>query len=110
MFDEPTLTRHDHVEKQGQRKLPRTRLQDRTSDSDTADKTAHRAVGSAGDAAHQGEPEGALKPVQNVPIGATVAPGDIIYSGTPENVGPVVKEDAMEGHLDGLPNISVKVV
>jgi fumarylpyruvate hydrolase len=37
-------------------------------------------------------------------------PGDIIYSGTPENVGPVVKGDLMEGHIDGLPNISVKVV
>ena len=39
-----------------------------------------------------------------------LAPGDIIYSGTPENVGPVVKGDVMEGHIDGLPNISVKVV
>lgn len=37
-------------------------------------------------------------------------PGDIIYSGTPENVGPVVVGDLMEGHIDGLPNISLKVV
>jgi fumarylpyruvate hydrolase len=37
-------------------------------------------------------------------------PGDIIYSGTPANVGPVVPGDVMEGHIDGLPNISVKVV
>jgi len=37
-------------------------------------------------------------------------PGDIIFSGTPENVGPVVKGDLMEGHIDGLPNLSVKVV
>lgn len=37
-------------------------------------------------------------------------PGDIIYSGTPENVGPVVRGDVMEGHIDGLPNIRVKVV
>jgi fumarylpyruvate hydrolase len=37
-------------------------------------------------------------------------PGDLIYSGTPENVGPVVKGDVMEGHIDGLPNIGVKVV
>ena len=37
-------------------------------------------------------------------------PGDIIYSGTPENVGPVVAGDTMEGHIDGLPNISLKVV
>lgn len=37
-------------------------------------------------------------------------PGDIIFSGTPENVGPVVKGDVMEGHIDGLPNITVRVV
>jgi hypothetical protein len=29
---------------------------------------------------------------------------------TPENVGPVVRGDVMEGHIDGLPNLSVKVV
>ena len=37
-------------------------------------------------------------------------PGDIIYSGTPENVGPVVRGDIMEGHVDGLYDIRVKVV
>ena len=38
------------------------------------------------------------------------APGDIIYSGTPENVGPVVRGDVIECHIDGLPNLSVKIV
>lgn len=37
-------------------------------------------------------------------------PGDIIYSGTPENVGPVVRGDQIEMHIDGLPNLSVKIV
>jgi len=37
-------------------------------------------------------------------------PGDIIYCGTPENVGPVVAGDVMQGHIDGLYDISVKVV
>jgi 2-keto-4-pentenoate hydratase/2-oxohepta-3-ene-1,7-dioic acid hydratase in catechol pathway len=37
-------------------------------------------------------------------------PGDIIYSGTPENVGPVVRGDVMDIHIDGLPNLSLKVV
>jgi fumarylpyruvate hydrolase len=37
-------------------------------------------------------------------------PGDIIYSGTPENVGPVVKGDVMTGHIDRLPDLSVAVV
>lgn len=37
-------------------------------------------------------------------------PGDIIYSGTPENVGPVVRGDVIEMHIDNLPNLSVKIV
>ena len=37
-------------------------------------------------------------------------PGDIIYSGTPENVGPVVKGDVLECHIDGLPGMAVRVV
>ena len=37
-------------------------------------------------------------------------PGDIIFSGTPENVGPVVSGDVIEMHIDGLPNLSVKIV
>jgi 2-keto-4-pentenoate hydratase/2-oxohepta-3-ene-1,7-dioic acid hydratase in catechol pathway len=37
-------------------------------------------------------------------------PGDIIYSGTPANVGPVVRGDVVEMHIDGLPNLSVKIV
>jgi 2-keto-4-pentenoate hydratase/2-oxohepta-3-ene-1,7-dioic acid hydratase in catechol pathway len=36
--------------------------------------------------------------------------GDIIYSGTPENVGPVVKGDVILCKLDGLPDLSVKIV
>ena len=36
--------------------------------------------------------------------------GDIIYSGTPENVGPVVRGDLMTGKLEGLPDLNVKVV
>ena len=37
-------------------------------------------------------------------------PGDIIFSGTPENVGPVVPGDLMLGNIAGLPPILVKVV
>ena len=37
-------------------------------------------------------------------------PGDIIYSGTPENVGPVVRGDLIECHIDKLPNLSLKIV
>ncbi len=37
-------------------------------------------------------------------------PGDIIYAGTPENVGAVVVGDVIEMHIDGLPELSVKIV
>jgi 2-keto-4-pentenoate hydratase/2-oxohepta-3-ene-1,7-dioic acid hydratase in catechol pathway len=36
--------------------------------------------------------------------------GDIIYSGTPENVGPVVRGDVILCHIDGLPELSLKIV
>lgn len=36
--------------------------------------------------------------------------GDIIYSGTPENVGPVVKGDVILCKIEGLPDLSVKIV
>ena len=36
--------------------------------------------------------------------------GDIIFSGTPENVGPVVAGDLMEGTIAGLPALNVRVV
>ena len=36
-------------------------------------------------------------------------PGDIIYSGTPENVGPVVRGDVIEIHIDKLPNLQVRI-
>ncbi|MGL4636872.1 MAG: fumarylacetoacetate hydrolase family protein [Beijerinckiaceae bacterium] len=35
--------------------------------------------------------------------------GDIIYSGTPENVGPVVKGDVILCKLEGLPDLSIKI-
>lgn len=35
--------------------------------------------------------------------------GDIIFSGTPENVGPVVAGDVMLGKIDGFPDLGVKV-
>jgi len=37
-------------------------------------------------------------------------PGDIIYSGTPENVGPVVRGDVIDCHIDKLPNLGIKIV
>lgn len=36
--------------------------------------------------------------------------GDIIYAGTPENVGPVVVGDRIEAHIDGLYNLEARIV
>ena len=36
--------------------------------------------------------------------------GDIIYSGTAENVGPVVKGDVLLCKIEGLPDMSIKIV
>ncbi len=35
-----------------------------------------------------------------------LAPGDLIYSGTPEGVGPVVKGDKLEGEIEGVGKIA----
>jgi 2-keto-4-pentenoate hydratase/2-oxohepta-3-ene-1,7-dioic acid hydratase in catechol pathway len=37
-------------------------------------------------------------------------PGDIIYSGTPENVGPVVRGDVVRCMLSGFPDLVIKIV
>jgi len=37
-------------------------------------------------------------------------PGDIIYSGTPENVGPVVRGDVLLCKIQNLPDMSVRIV
>jgi len=36
-------------------------------------------------------------------------PGDIIYSGTPENVGPVVRGDLILCKIDRLPDLSIRI-
>ena len=38
-----------------------------------------------------------------------LVPGDLIYSGTPEGVGPIVRGDLMVGGVQGLGEITVKV-
>jgi hypothetical protein len=42
--------------------------------------------------------------------GSGTLSGNFIHSGTRGSVGPVVPGDVMERHIDGLPNLSVKMV
>jgi fumarylpyruvate hydrolase len=39
-----------------------------------------------------------------------LAPGDLIFTGTPEGVGPLVKGDAVEGEVEGVGKLAFKVV
>lgn len=40
----------------------------------------------------------------------TLLPGDLIYTGTPAGVGPVQRGDVMHGHIEGVGDLTVKVV
>ncbi|HMN51376.1 MAG TPA: FAA hydrolase family protein, partial [Xanthobacteraceae bacterium] len=37
-------------------------------------------------------------------------PGDLLLSGTPENVGAVVPGDTLTARIAGLPDLSLKIV
>ena len=37
-------------------------------------------------------------------------PGDLIFTGTPSGVGPVVVGDRLEGHIDGLTPLRIEIV
>ena len=39
----------------------------------------------------------------------TLAPGDLIYSGTPSGVGAIVKGDVMKGAVEGIGEITISV-
>ena len=38
-----------------------------------------------------------------------IAPGDLIYTGTPAGVGPLVRGDAVEAGIDGLDPLSIRI-
>ena len=40
----------------------------------------------------------------------TLRRGDLIFTGTPEGVGPVIRGDRLEGHIDGVGEIAAVIV
>ena len=48
--------------------------------------------------------------IQKLSVAFELIAGDIIYSGTPENVGPVVKGDVLLCKLDRLADMSIRIV
>ncbi|MFO1273524.1 MAG: fumarylacetoacetate hydrolase family protein [Rubrivivax sp.] len=47
--------------------------------------------------------------IEHLSAAWTLAPGDLIFTGTPEGVAAVVAGDVMEGAIAGLPNLRVAV-
>jgi fumarylpyruvate hydrolase len=48
--------------------------------------------------------------IQHLSRFVTLCPGDLIFTGTPEGVGPVEAGNVMEGHIDGLEDLRTTVV
>jgi fumarylpyruvate hydrolase len=40
----------------------------------------------------------------------TLAPGDLIFTGTPAGVGPVERGDVLDGQIEGVGDLQVRVV
>jgi fumarylpyruvate hydrolase len=40
----------------------------------------------------------------------TLAPGDLIFTGTPEGVGPLVRGDRVHGEIEGVGEVAFKIV
>ena len=48
--------------------------------------------------------------IEHLSAAWTLAPGDLIYTGTPEGVAAVVRGDTLHGHVDGLDDLTVTIV
>ncbi len=47
--------------------------------------------------------------VHHLSLQVTLEPGDLIFTGTPEGVGPVTGGDEMVGSIDGLSELTIKI-
>ncbi|MBN8587281.1 MAG: fumarylacetoacetate hydrolase family protein [Rhodothermia bacterium] len=67
-----------------------------------------------GEIRQQGQTEDMIFPVSTLVAYAStifsLEPGDLIYTGTPEGVGPVQRGDVLEAAIEGLPILRVTVV
>ena len=48
--------------------------------------------------------------IEHLSAAWALQPGDLVYTGTPEGVGAVVRGDTLEGGVDGLPTLRLSVV
>jgi fumarylpyruvate hydrolase len=47
--------------------------------------------------------------IEHLSAAWTLAPGDLVFTGTPEGVAAVVPGDLLEAHIDGLPGLRVRI-
>lgn len=48
--------------------------------------------------------------IEHLSCAWTLAPGDLIFTGTPEGVGAVVPGDLLVGRIEGLPELQVRII
>ena len=48
--------------------------------------------------------------IANLSTYVTLAPGDLIFTGTPSGVSTVVRGDVLEGAIEGLADLKIKLV
>ena len=48
--------------------------------------------------------------IEQLSLAWTLQAGDLIFTGTPAGVGPVVRGDTLIGHVDGLQDVQVRIV
>jgi fumarylpyruvate hydrolase len=48
--------------------------------------------------------------IEHLSAAWTLAPGDLIFTGTPEGVAAVSRGDLLEGAVQGLPPLRIKLV
>jgi fumarylpyruvate hydrolase len=48
--------------------------------------------------------------IEHLSAAWTLQPGDLIFTGTPEGVGPLVRGDRVDGEIEGVGSLSFKVI
>ena len=104
-------------EAMGNRQELRPRRRARTDPSGREDRPFHQGRDLAGGQRHRQaelEPPNMIwnvaEQIAKLSEAFELKAGDIIYSGTPENVGPVVKGDVLLCKIEGLPDMSIRIM
>ena len=50
-----------------------------------------------------------MESIGNIRLYLTLQPGDLIFNGTPEGVSKVLPGDKLEGHVDGVGDLTITI-